>query len=254
MSERERQPWERQVRESTIAFAAFCQYRDMGAERSIAKAVVQWLSSEPPKRAPKRSREHRRYLTVEKPENYVRNKTARWKVWSKRWQWVRRARAFDDHAETVATLRAVELRAKEAEDALAEAGRQRKTRLGGARVMRMAGSMAAAELLAALQAGEHKQQIICEKCGAVVGTDRLEKLIGLAGKAALMFDKGAMHERLEEKEPTVIVHGEVGEAMLQRLLRGFADILRDEVVPTRWEPVGMRIDDMLKTEMGNGKH
>ena len=240
-ADRTKQPWERQARETTIAFAAFCQYRDMGAERSIKKAVEAWLSTPPPKRAPKRVRENRRYLTCEKPENYVRNKTNRWKLWSRRWEWVKRVRAWDEFAAAEAEHKSFEAQVEGQLEEQAERERQRKTRLGGARLLRTVATTAAAELGAAIQAGEHKQILTCPKCGEVMGSDRLARLAGIARQIAPMFDKGAMHERLEEKQPTSITESRVS----MQQVRQIADIIRRKVPEEERDEVAAAIDRVL---------
>lgn len=66
----ERKPWERLPEESTEAFEAFKTYRDMGAERSLAKVGEKLGKS-----------------------------TALMERWSARHEWVKRAQAWDDEAE-----------------------------------------------------------------------------------------------------------------------------------------------------------
>jgi hypothetical protein len=67
-------PWERLPKESARAYAAFCAYRDLGAERSIDAAGTQQLGSRSRKRAPRT-----------------------WFKWSRRFHWVKRAEAWDAH-------------------------------------------------------------------------------------------------------------------------------------------------------------
>lgn len=64
--------WERQPRESSKAYAAFCIYRDMGPDRSIEKVYE------------KRSK---------------RGPLSRLKNWSVKHNWVERANAYDDYLE-----------------------------------------------------------------------------------------------------------------------------------------------------------
>lgn len=63
-------PWERQEQESAQAFQAFTMYRDMGAERSLAKVAQK-----------------------------VGKSKALMERWSRRWQWVIRADAWDDEVD-----------------------------------------------------------------------------------------------------------------------------------------------------------
>lgn len=74
-----RAPWERMPGESARAYAAFCIYRDLGPQRSIA-AVAERL---PGVRAPRRAKR-----PLER--------------WSSRWNWVERARAWDEEQERLA--------------------------------------------------------------------------------------------------------------------------------------------------------
>ncbi len=64
------EPWERQEHESAQAFQAFAEYRDMGAERSLVKVAQK-----------------------------VGKSKALMERWSKRWQWVYRADAWDDELD-----------------------------------------------------------------------------------------------------------------------------------------------------------
>lgn len=79
------QPFDRRRNESAQAHAAFCAYRDLGAERSIAAA---WRSTPRGRKNPNRT-------------------PKRWKIWSSAHDWVERARAYDGH------LGSIELAARE---------------------------------------------------------------------------------------------------------------------------------------------
>mgnify|MGYP001060969943 CR=1 FL=1 len=65
------QPWERLKGESSKAYHAFCIYRDLGPDRSIDKAMAQ---------AGKKNRRT-------------------WADWSRTFNWVERAQAYDDYVE-----------------------------------------------------------------------------------------------------------------------------------------------------------
>lgn len=70
-------PWERQPRESSAAFAAFCRYRDLNpSERSIDAAY----------------REHH-------PGS--KGAPGRWNHWARLWSWVARTSAYDAHLESL---------------------------------------------------------------------------------------------------------------------------------------------------------
>jgi len=73
MSDKGKHEWDRLPGESTKAYSAFAAYRDLGPDRSIAKAI-----------------------------NASGKTTAnlrQWEYWSSQHQWVDRASAYDDHGE-----------------------------------------------------------------------------------------------------------------------------------------------------------
>ncbi|HQK35170.1 MAG TPA: hypothetical protein PK074_10615 [Spirochaetales bacterium] len=65
--------WERQPYESSKAYAAFCIYRDLGTERSLDKALA---------------------AANKKPTN-----RRHWARWMDKYNWLERARAYDDYLE-----------------------------------------------------------------------------------------------------------------------------------------------------------
>lgn len=65
--------WERLKGEGTRAFAAFCVYRDLGPTRSMPKATAR----------------------MGRKATYTRQL----EKWSSRWNWVARAKAYDEHLE-----------------------------------------------------------------------------------------------------------------------------------------------------------
>jgi hypothetical protein len=65
--------WERQPGESSKAYAAFCIYRDLGTERSLDKALA---------------------AANKKPTN-----RRHWSRWMDKYNWLERARAYDDYLE-----------------------------------------------------------------------------------------------------------------------------------------------------------
>jgi hypothetical protein len=69
--------WERIIGESSGAFAAFCSYRDLGAERSIRKAVE----------------------SVEKDEAVRMKRYRVWRNWSAQFRWRERAADYDRYTE-----------------------------------------------------------------------------------------------------------------------------------------------------------
>jgi hypothetical protein len=90
-----REPWERLKGESSKAYAAFCLYRDMGKERSIAKAAQK--------------------------DGGGTARGRRYEKWSSRWRWLQRAQGYDDNLDR-------ELRAKNEKQLIQAAERQ--ARLG----------------------------------------------------------------------------------------------------------------------------
>lgn len=72
----EKLPWDRLENEGAKAFVAFCAYRDMGPDRSIAKA----------------------YRALSGRQSSVRP-PRRWAYWSSDFEWKRRAEEYDLHLE-----------------------------------------------------------------------------------------------------------------------------------------------------------
>ena len=70
--------WDRMEDESSKAYEAFCAYRDLGPQRSVAKAVKNY---------------------VETTETKRRTKQRWWLNWSKKHSWVARVTAYDDYIE-----------------------------------------------------------------------------------------------------------------------------------------------------------
>lgn len=88
MSQKEQVLWERLPGETPEAYGAFCVYRDLGPERGLDKAY----------RASK-GRE-------------TGGAPGRWNEWSRRWTWLARAEAYDDHLDALEmALREKELKA-----------------------------------------------------------------------------------------------------------------------------------------------
>ena len=213
----ERNPWDRQKGETRKAFAAFLCYRDLGDARTLQQVAK----------------------TLTKSETLIRG-------WSAKWGWLDRVAAYEESVRAEAEHQTFERRINEQLGEAEEREKQRKTRLGGARILRSVATAAAVELGAALQAGEHKQTLTCPKCGEVMGTDRLMKLAGIARQIAPMFDKGAMHERLEEQRPTAIVETR----LTKQQERQVAEIIRDVVPQDLWEDTARRMDEAFSS---NGK-
>jgi hypothetical protein len=71
--------WERLTGESTLAYAAFCTYRDLGAERNIRKAVS----------------------TVENDIEKQTKKYSVWRNWCTQFRWRERAADYDRYMEKI---------------------------------------------------------------------------------------------------------------------------------------------------------
>jgi hypothetical protein len=74
----ERQPWDRQVAESSKAYRHFCLYRDMGTDRSLRKVAADAKTT-----SNLRQLQH----------------------WSSRWNWVARCQSYDDELQRQDRLR-----------------------------------------------------------------------------------------------------------------------------------------------------
>ena len=72
-------PWEKQDHETSKAYAAFCAYRDMGIERSIAKATP--------------------IIYKGIPAEKIRLKYGQLTAWSSKYGWVSRVEAYDVYLE-----------------------------------------------------------------------------------------------------------------------------------------------------------
>lgn len=135
----DRQPWQRQLGEPQRAYAGFCIYRDMGMDRSIRKAAHLWLTGPSGKKAAKQRREQRRYASHPKPNSYVKAKARHWFYLSRRWQWVKRVEAWDDHIAAIASDKVLDAQLASKQAELEENERQRVLRLNEARSARTAG-------------------------------------------------------------------------------------------------------------------
>jgi len=132
--DRERKPWERRREESFRAYAAFCVYRNLGADRSLTLAVRQYLTlSTPNARATKAQSERARYLTHPTPGKYLRNVRRRWGDWSRKHAWVARAEAYDAWILAESDRRSAEAAIAEADRQTAENIRRQALRLTHAR-------------------------------------------------------------------------------------------------------------------------
>jgi len=83
--------WERLTGETSAAFAAFCSFRDFGAERNIRKVVDSCFSKQ----------------SFEKDEAVRTKRYRMWRNWCAQYRWRERAADYDSHIEK---LKQTELR------------------------------------------------------------------------------------------------------------------------------------------------
>ncbi len=235
----DRQPWQRQPREPQRAYAGYCVYRDLGTDRTLTAAVRHWLTAPADRSQTKRAHEQRRYETHEKPQRYLRAVRGRWGIWSSRWHWVDRCRAFDEHAGAEAEHRAFEARVEQQLADQREREEEAKRTRVGARTLKLVGQQLALEVGQALAAGEHRRILKCEQCGYTMGEDRLRALLPHLAKAAAAFDVGAKHERLELRQPTDVleIRGDT-----ERTMKQVVELMREFVPPERWQDFTERLE------------
>lgn len=75
--------YDRQDGETAKAYAAYCIYRNMGAERSLEKTAIKFY----PRQSPDTYRTHPNIARIER--------------WSKTWNWVERCKDFDRDREAI---------------------------------------------------------------------------------------------------------------------------------------------------------
>jgi plasmid maintenance system killer protein len=83
--------WERLAGESSAAFAAFCSFRDFGAERNIRKAAMRSMAGD----------------ETEKDQGKREKRYRVWRNWSTQFRWKERAADYDRYMEK---LKQAELR------------------------------------------------------------------------------------------------------------------------------------------------
>lgn len=79
-------PWDRLLRESSKAYAAFCIYRDLGPRRSMDEASRIYHGKAPP-------------LGNAPPTGRRPEASGQIRRWAERWNWAARARAWDQELE-----------------------------------------------------------------------------------------------------------------------------------------------------------
>jgi hypothetical protein len=239
--ETDRKPWQRQPGEAGRPYAGFCLYRDLGAVRSLSQAAEQYLTLLCSDRAGIHKRQQETYRNHARPEAYRRSILNQFARWSGRFDWVERCRAFDDFASAEADHKAFEARVEAQLQEQKDREDEQKRLLAQARLIRTVGATIISEVGQALAAGEHKQVLTCEECGHVMSAGRLKSLLPQLAKAAIAFDMGAKHERLEADKPTEIVESRLTQAQE----RAIAEIVRDYIPDEHWDDAVERLGHIL---------
>jgi hypothetical protein len=153
--------WEKLPGESGLAYAAFCAYRDYGPERNIRRAVEKACAEN------------------EEPEENggggkksAAKKYQSWRLWSMRFQWVKRAADYDRYLEK---LKQTELR--RAIEARGEAHRKVTDKM----------LQVVSKKLDLMEPGELTQGAVVEWVEAAINTERV--ILG----AAVPVDGGKKH-------------------------------------------------------------
>lgn len=259
-----RQPWRRQWRESAHAYRCFCIYRDMGSDRSLTKAVRQYLSS-PHKGTSKQQRQARRFATHPTPGKYLGAIRRTWGEWSRLRFWVSRCEKYDEWSRREAEARADKAAVDAAIEEAEENERQRNLRITEARNARSAGRSIIDQFLALIKAGElanlgmaRTKSVVTKKGvdaegkedGTFVRTELerkgLPEILSLAIQA---IAEGQKAERLELGEVTDRHETALTEATLRRL----AEVVAERVPREDWESVAAEIDAIIRGGRGDGK-
>lgn len=136
--EEERKPWEQLPKETTEAYEAFREYRDMGAERSVAKVG----------------------------EKLGKNNSLMQR-WSSKHDWVKRAKAWDDEIEREASKNLLKeiakMRARQRKQAL-------KMQLKGLELMKdiKSGDAKLSEIVSLMKLGMEQERICMGDVGEVI--------------------------------------------------------------------------------------
>jgi len=171
VASKRKKPWEQRPRESNKAFAAATIYFQLGAARSL----------------PRVSQEYSRSVPL-------------LKRWSRRWRWVRRARAWDAH---MAAIQAEALEARRAETARTwaereEALRERKYDLA-MKMLAKAEAMAAFPLAQVSQGEDGKTTVVKPAKWTFFSLARLAATGSALAQEAIR-NEGAIHNLAEELE------------------------------------------------------
>jgi len=274
---RVRQPWERQEGERFSAYAAFCVYRDLGPDRSLTLAVRAYLTGKAPdKRATKQQSQRRRLATHPRPAKYLRNVRRRWGAWSRRWAWVERVQALDQHLEDLAGQhereRIAELAIQEADARIQarqdelEAGRKAVS-VGMAVVQRLQELVKEGELdkltLERVKASGVQYAVTCSACDFERVLSRRVKLCPNCQSPEIEVEKryseverrsvsqmlaGALRAIGEGQRVQRLVLGEptdISEQRISEKAREIAGIIRQYVPEQQQEEVAVAIDNLL---------
>jgi len=224
MADRTKQPWERQPKETIRAYAAFCVYRNMGAERSLTNAVRFYLSEKARKTATKQQRQQRRWRAHPTPGKYLRNVRRRWGHWSHKHSWVDRCVAYDEHQEYELRHAELEAEGKAREEKAKERIQQRELLGKEAISLRTIARLLAARILEVLGDKEALKTLKLTRVKTVDGdkfnrteeiTPGILDLIKLAGDG---MDVGSRLYRLAQlDEPDEAGQGKTAEKRAQEV-------------------------------------
>ena len=148
--------WERQPGEGMAEFAAFEEYLDLGPQRTIHASMQHHLSqaSHAGHNGHEPSKWQRRYLTHPKPRTYLRSVYDRWRIWSSRFAWRKRAAAYDDYNAYIGRKAHLEAEAARSEADAAEENRQARMALQEARSLRAIAARIQGKILEVLRDDE----------------------------------------------------------------------------------------------------
>jgi hypothetical protein len=155
-------PWETREGEPRRAHLAFEVYRSLGLERTLTKAVRQWLAADEERGGRPRQRQARRFRTHARPRGYLRALRNQWRRWAAQWEWEERCRVWDEVREAEVKQEADRAAAEAALAEAEENQRQRHLCLEEARRMRALGRQVLDQVEERIAAGELEEMSLSE--------------------------------------------------------------------------------------------